>query len=86
MATAGLAIGSQRFELLAARLVEQGRFASISEVLEAAVDALEREECEDEAKAEALDEAIAAGFASGIYDGDPFADARAKYGLAPSTR
>lgn len=52
MAAAGTLVSSAKFEALAARLVESGRYNSVSEVLEAAVDALEREECEDEVKLE----------------------------------
>ena len=54
MAAAGTLVSSAKFEALAARLVESGRYNSVSEVLEAAVDALEREECEDEVKLEHL--------------------------------
>jgi antitoxin ParD1/3/4 len=86
MSVPGAAVGSQRFDALVARLVESGRYNSASEVLEAAVDALEREECDDEAKLAYLKKAIEDGEASGIYEGNPFADIRAKYGLPQRVR
>jgi len=50
MAAETVVIPSKRFDELAQRLVASGRFNSPSEVLEAAIDALEREECDEEAK------------------------------------
>jgi antitoxin ParD1/3/4 len=83
MSVPGAAVGSQRFDSLVKRLVESGRYNSASEVLEAAVDALEREECEDEAKEAYLKQALEEGFASGVYEGDAFADVRRELGLPP---
>jgi putative addiction module CopG family antidote len=50
MAAGTVSIPSKRFDAFAQRLVESGRYNSPSEVLEAAIDALEREECDEEAK------------------------------------
>ncbi len=83
MAAGTVFTASQRFEEIAQRLVAAGRYNSPSEVLEAALDALEREECDDEAKEEWLEEALEAGFASGIAEGDVFARVRERAGLPP---
>jgi putative addiction module CopG family antidote len=61
--------------------VEQGHFADAGEVVLEALRTLERERREDEMKMKALREAIDEGDASGVYEGDVFADLRAKYGL-----
>ena len=82
MSISGMAVGSQRFDALVARLVESGRYNSASEVLEAAVDALEREVCEDEAKEAYLEQALEAGFSSGIAEGDVLGRIRARHGLS----
>jgi putative addiction module CopG family antidote len=82
MAAGTLVTASQRFEDVAQRLVASGRYNSQSEVLEAALDALEREECDEEAKEAWLEDALEAGFASGIADGDVFARVRARLGLS----
>jgi putative addiction module CopG family antidote len=74
---------SAEFEEFAAELVKSGRYANTGEVLSAAMDALRREESDDEAKLETLLEAIDEGLASGAYEGDVFADLRTKYGLPP---
>jgi hypothetical protein len=55
-------------------------------VLDAAVDALEREECDEEAKEAWLEEALEEGFSSGVYKGDAFADVRRELGLAELPR
>ncbi len=67
MAAVAVATPSKRFDDLAQRLVASGRYDSPSEVLAAAVDALEleREECDEEAKEAWLEEALEAGFSSG---------------------
>jgi len=83
MAAGTVFTASQRFEEIAQRLVASGRYNSQSEVLEAALDALEREECDDEAKEEWLEAALEAGFASGIAEGDVFARVRERAGLPP---
>ncbi len=82
MAAGTVAMASQRFEEIAQRLVASGRYNSQSEVLEAALDALEREECDEEAKEAWLEDALEAGFASGIAEGDVFARVRARLGLS----
>jgi putative addiction module CopG family antidote len=86
MALAAVAIPSKRFDELAQRLVASGRYNSPSEVLDAAVDALEREECDEEAKEAWLEEALEEGFSSGVYKGDAFADVRRELGLAELPR
>jgi putative addiction module CopG family antidote len=86
MAAGTVAIPSKRFDELAQRLVASGRYNSPSEVLEAALDALEREECDEEAKEAWLEEALEAGFSSGVYEGDAFADVRRELGLTERQR
>lgn len=86
MAAGTVAIPSKRFDEVAQRLVASGRYASPSEVLEAAIDALEREECDEEAKEAYLEQALEEGFASGVYKGDAFADVRRELGLAERVR
>jgi putative addiction module CopG family antidote len=81
MAAGTVATPSKRFDEFAQRLVASGRYNSPSEVLEAAIDALEREECDEEAKEAWLEEALEAGFSSGVYEGDAFADVRRELGL-----
>jgi antitoxin ParD1/3/4 len=56
--------------------VESGRFENASEVVRAALRSLELEERLYEAKLEALRAAIDAGDASGIAEGDVFAQVR----------
>ncbi|MGA2278098.1 MAG: type II toxin-antitoxin system ParD family antitoxin [Terracidiphilus sp.] len=56
--------------------VESGRFENASEVVRAALRTLEREERVFEAKLEALRSAIDEGDASGIAEGDVFAQVR----------
>jgi len=86
MAAGTVSIPSKRFDELAQRLVESGRYNSPSEVLEAAIDALEREECDEEAKEAWLEEALEEGFSSGVYKGDAFADVRRELGLRERAR
>jgi putative addiction module CopG family antidote len=86
MAAGTVATPSKRFDEFAQRLVASGRYNSPSEVLEAAIDALEREECDEEAKEAWLDEALEAGFSSGVYEGDAFADVRRELGLKERLR
>jgi antitoxin ParD1/3/4 len=56
--------------------VESGRFENASEVVRAALRSLEREERIYEAKLEALRVAIDEGDASGVAEGDVFAQVR----------
>jgi antitoxin ParD1/3/4 len=56
--------------------VESGRFENASEVVRAALRTLEREERFFEAKLEALRAAIDEGDASGVAEGDVFAQVR----------
>jgi putative addiction module CopG family antidote len=86
MATGTVAVPSKRFDEFAQRLVASGRFNSSSEVLDAAIDALEREECDGEAKEAYLEQALEEGFASGVYQGDAFADVRRELGLKERPR
>jgi putative addiction module CopG family antidote len=86
MAAGSIAVPSQRFDEVAQRLVASGRFSSPSEVLETALDALEREECDEEAKEAWLEQALEEGFSSGVYKGDAFADVRRELGLVERSR
>ena len=86
MAAETVVIPSKRFDELAQRLVASGRFNSPSEVLEAAIDALEREECDEEAKELYLEQALDAGFSSGVAEGDVFARVRSQLGLSERPR
>jgi antitoxin ParD1/3/4 len=56
--------------------VESGRYENASEVVRAALRALEREEQQYELKLAGLRAAIDEGDASGITEGDPFARVR----------
>jgi antitoxin ParD1/3/4 len=57
--------------------VQSGDYDSASEVVRAAIRALQQSEAEDLAKVEALKVAIQEGFDSGIYEGDVVAEMRA---------
>lgn len=59
-----------------ANRIENGRYESASEVVRAALRTLEREEQEYEAKLAILRQAIDEGDASGIAEGDVFAQIR----------
>jgi putative addiction module CopG family antidote len=83
MAAGIVATPSKRFDEVAQRLVASGRYNSPSEVLEAAIDALEREECDEEAKEAWLEQALEEGFSSGVAEGDVFARVRERAGLLP---
>jgi antitoxin ParD1/3/4 len=61
--------------------IENGRYENASEVVRAALRNLEREENEYEAKLAALNKALEEGDASGIADGDVFADVRRQLNL-----
>jgi len=56
--------------------IESGRYENASEVVRAALRELEREEQEHNAKMAALIHAIEEGDASGVAEGDVFADVR----------
>jgi antitoxin ParD1/3/4 len=66
--------------------IENGRYENASEVVRAALRGLEREEKEYDAKLAALRRAIAEGDASGIAEGDVFADIRKELGLSARVR
>jgi antitoxin ParD1/3/4 len=72
------------------RLVEAqvaaGRAGSIEDVVRAGVAALEREQQRYDAKLAKLRAAIDEGDASGVFEGDPFAEVRAKYRLPATPR
>ena len=73
---------SAEFEEYAAEQVKTGRYANAREVLDAAKAALEREKRYQE-KLAYLKQAIAEGEASGVYEGDAFADVRREMGWEP---
>ncbi|MGA2252626.1 type II toxin-antitoxin system ParD family antitoxin [Terracidiphilus sp.] len=56
--------------------VESGRYENASEVVRAALRTMEREEQVYEQKLTALRAAIQEGLASGVFEGDGFAEAR----------
>ncbi len=62
--------------------VQSGRFENASEVVRAALRSLEREEQEHEAKLTSLRAAIDEGDASGVAEGDVFAQVRDVFKLA----
>jgi putative addiction module CopG family antidote len=67
--------------------VAAGRAASIEDVVRAGVEALElRNQERYEEKLARLREAIDEGDSSGVFEGDPFAEVRAKYGLSSTPR
>jgi len=66
--------------------VESGRFENASEVVRAALRTLEREQRFFEAKLEALRAAIDEGDASGVAEGDVFAQVREALLLAAKPR
>ncbi len=76
----------EKFDQFAKPLVDSGRFGSADEVLDAALDALMREECSDQAKQAWLEQALADGDASGIYEGDVFAEIREELRLPQRVR
>jgi antitoxin ParD1/3/4 len=63
--------------------VDSGRFENASEVVRAALRTLEREERLHEAKLAALRAAIDEGEASGVVEGDVFAQVRKMLDLTP---
>jgi putative addiction module CopG family antidote len=73
------------FEQFVTELIQTGRYKNSAEVLHAAKEALLREQ-RREAKTVALREAIEAGFASGVAEGDVFARVRKRAGLPVRAR
>jgi antitoxin ParD1/3/4 len=71
---------------LAEAQVAAGRAASIEDVLRAGVAALDREQRRHDAKMAKLRAAVDEGDASGVFEGDPFAEVRARYGLHVTPR
>jgi len=67
---------TQELDCFVLARVESGRFENASEVVRAALRTLEREERVFEAKLETLRAAIDEGDASGIAEGDVFAQVR----------
>ncbi|WP_158944559.1 type II toxin-antitoxin system ParD family antitoxin [Granulicella sp. S190] len=63
--------------------IENGRYENASEVVRAALRNLEREEKEYDAKLAALNKALDEGDASGVAEGDVFADVRRRLSLPP---
>ena len=66
--------------------VETGRYQDASDVMRESLRLLEMEEREHEAKITALRLAISEGRASGVFEGDPFAQAWSDAGLAEADR
>lgn len=76
---------SEEVVRLAEAQVAAGRAGSIEDVVRAGIDALElRSQEAYDAKLAQLRAAIDEGDASGVFNGEPFAEVRSKYGL-PST-
>lgn len=71
-------IRSDRFDRIATRWVESGRCVSRNQVLEAALDALEREEFENGATLSFLEQAAEEGEASGEAEDGVFARVRGR--------
>jgi antitoxin ParD1/3/4 len=67
---------TQELDTFVLARVESGRFENASEVVRAALRTLEREERVYEARLEALRAAIDQGDASGVAEGDVFAQVR----------
>jgi antitoxin ParD1/3/4 len=65
--------------------VKSGAYENASEVIRAALRALDLVERENAAKLPALRKALADGEASGTYPGDPFAAVRREFGLPKRT-
>jgi putative addiction module CopG family antidote len=62
---------TQQLESIVERGMKSGRYSSAEELLSTALLRLEMD-TEEEQKSEALVKAVDAGFASGVYEGDPF--------------
>jgi antitoxin ParD1/3/4 len=72
---------TEELDRFVAAKVSSGLYENASEVIRAGLRCLDREEREYDAKLEALRDAIDAGDASGIAEGDPFARVREKLNL-----
>jgi putative addiction module CopG family antidote len=80
MATETIDLGAE-FEKFVAERMKSGRYTRRAQVYEAARSALLQAEADDDLDVEYVKQAIAEGEASGIYEGDVFADVRAELGL-----
>jgi Arc/MetJ-type ribon-helix-helix transcriptional regulator len=78
MATETTTLASE-IETLTAPLIASGKFASATEVVHAAMDAL-HQQLDQQAYDEACVRAAEQGEASGLAEGDIFENVRAKYG------
>ena len=72
----------EKFDQFAKLLVASGRYETVDKVLDAAMQALMREECDEQAKEAFLIQALADEDASGIFEGDPFESIRLEMGWA----
>ena len=72
----------EKFDEYAKSLVDSGRFQNADAVLDAALDALRREECNEQAKQAFLVQALEDGDASDIFEGDVFESIRRELGWA----
>ena len=77
---------TEELDRFVASKIEDGRYENASEVVRAALRTLEREEQEHEARLVALRAAIAEGDASGLAEGDVFAELREEFGLPQRRR
>jgi Arc/MetJ-type ribon-helix-helix transcriptional regulator len=84
MATDTASLASE-IEALTAPLIASGKFANTSEVVRAAIDALQKQ-LDEQAYDEACVRAAEEGEASGPIEGDIFEMVRAKYGLKSRIR
>jgi Arc/MetJ-type ribon-helix-helix transcriptional regulator len=84
MATDTASLASE-IEALTAPLIASGKFANTSEVVRAAIDALQKQ-LDEQAYDEACVRAAEEGEASGLIEGDIFEMVRAKYGLKSRIR
>jgi antitoxin ParD1/3/4 len=66
--------------------VASGHFATVEDVVRAGVEAVERAQQRHDAKLATLRAAIDEGDASDVFEGDPFAEVRARHGLAGPSR
>jgi len=77
---------TEELDRFVASKIQDGRYENASEVVRAALRTLEREEQEHEARLVALRAAIAEGDASGLAEGDVFAELREEFGLPQRRR
>jgi putative addiction module CopG family antidote len=76
---------TEDFEAFVQERVESGRYQSRNEVLAVAKAAVLQYEADNDLDIDYLRQAIAEGEASGIYEGDVFADLRKKFGWPERT-